>query len=91
MHGNKITCCDRGLDVAALESNLQFLGGEKGTCVFPEARIIHSWSQIPPALPQMLNLFHIQAPESGVLMTVCLRVIEYDMKIAICGEKFCLS
>lgn len=51
MHTNEIICCDWGLDVAAVESNLQFLGGIKGTCVFPGAFVVHSWPQIPPTLP----------------------------------------
>lgn len=93
MHTNEIICCDWGLDVAAAESNLQFLGGEKGTCVFSEALVIHSWPQIPPTLAQTLNLFRTQAPESGVLYDNVPQSdwIGYDMKIAICGEKLCLS
>lgn len=69
MHTNEIICCDWGLDVAAAESNLPFLRGEKkGTCVyFSEALVIHSWHTNPSyPFPQTLNLFRTQAPESGV-------------------------
>ena len=70
MHTNEIICCDWGLDVAAAESNLQFLGGEKKAhvcVVFPKA-LVYSFmttnSSVP--FPQTLNLFCTQAPESGV-------------------------
>lgn len=95
MHTNEIICCDWGLDVAAAESNLQFLGGEKKArvCeVFPKPSFIHSWPQIPPSLSRKRSIYFAHKHQNQVFrMTMYLRVIEYDMKIAMCGEKFCLS
>lgn len=40
MHTNEIICCDWVLDIAAAESNLQFLKGEKGVCLFPRSSLV---------------------------------------------------
>lgn len=87
MHADEIICCDWGLYVAAAESNLQFLWGEKGTCVFLRPSLfIHDHKSLLPFHKR--SIYFVHKHQNQVFhMTMYLRAIGYDMKIAICGEK----
>lgn len=92
---DEIICYDWGLDVAAAESNLQFLVGEGGTCVcvcfvfFLKVPPPHNNHPYPSTDAQFISLNEHQSQVFHI--TAYLRVIRYDMKIAICSEKVCLS
>lgn len=67
-----------------------FLGGVKGVCFSRPSLFIHDHKFLLPFHKRSIYFVH-KHQNQVFRMTMYLRMIGYDLKIAIYGEKFCLS